>query len=104
MFEETYQISRELTEQLLHQMYHPNADEIKRNNEALEKARQTMQITRDCNGAVVEFDDLDLSFLNEPAYLSGGLATKPEDFIQIGWESEDVNTWFLLGKRSFSAA
>ena len=46
MFEETYQISRELTEQLLHEMYHPNADEIKRNNEALEKVRQTMHIKR----------------------------------------------------------
>lgn len=61
MFEETYQISRELTEQLLHQMYHPNADEIKRNNEALEKARQTMHITKTPRDFIVEFDDLDLT-------------------------------------------
>lgn len=79
MFEETYQISRELTEKLLDEMYHPCTDEIKRNNEALEKARQTMHITRDCNSATVEFDDL--SFLNEPLDLSGGLASEPEDFV-----------------------
>ena len=65
MFEETYQISRELTEQLLHEMYHPNADEIKRNNEALEKVRQTMHITRDGNGATVEFDDLDFEAIEK---------------------------------------
>lgn len=81
MFEETYQISRELTEKLLYEMYHPCTDEIKRNNEALEKARQTMHITKDGNGVTVEFDDLELSFLNEPDYLSGSLASEPEDFV-----------------------
>lgn len=61
MFKETYQISRELTEQLLHQMYRPNADEIKHNNKALEKARQTMHITKTPSDFIVEFDDLDLT-------------------------------------------
>lgn len=61
MFEETYHISRELTEQLLHQMYRPNVDEIKHNNKSLEKARQTMHITKTSSGFMVEFDDLDLT-------------------------------------------
>ena len=104
MFEEAYQISRELTEQLLHEMYHPNADEIKRNNEALEKVRQTMHITRDGNGATVEFDDLDLSFLNQPTYISGNWEYGAKEFVPLDWTSDDKHARFVLAKSSLSAA
>lgn len=59
MLIETYKISRESTKQLLHGTYHPNADEIKHNNKILEKMCQTMHVTKDDDGATVEFDDLD---------------------------------------------
>ena len=104
MFEETYQISRELTEQLLHEMYHPNADEIKRNNEALEKVRQTMHITTDGNGATVEFDYLDLSFLNQPTYISGNWKYGAKEFVPLDWTSDDKHARFVLAKSSLSAA
>lgn len=104
MFEETYQISRELTEQLLHELYHPNGNEVKRNHEILEKVRQTMHITRDGNGATVEFDDLDLSFLNQPMYISGDLECQEKDFVQLDWTNDDKHARFVLGKGSFSAA
>lgn len=104
MFEETYQISRELTEQLLHEMYHPNADEIKHNNEALEKALQKMHITKDGNGAIVEFDDLDLSFLNQPTYISGDWKYGAKEFVQLDWTSDDNHARFVLGKGALSAA
>lgn len=58
MFIETYKISRESTKQLLHEIYHPNADEIKRNNKILEKIYQTMHVTKGNDGVTIEFDDL----------------------------------------------
>lgn len=60
MLIEAYKISRESTKQLLHGIYHPNAAEIKHNNKILEKICQTMHVTKDNDGATVEFDNLDL--------------------------------------------
>ena len=59
MLIETYKISRESTTQLLHGIYHPNADKIKHDNKILEKICQTMHVTKGNDGVTIEFDDLD---------------------------------------------
>ena len=103
MFFGTYQISRELTERLLHELYHPCREEIIENNRALEETRAKMHITKLSNGAAVDFDDLDLSFLDKPHYLGN----TSEGAVQINWQNDcsDISeTQFLLGNSSFLAA
>lgn len=100
MFFETYQVSREFTERLLNEIYHPCREEIIKNNRDLEDARLTMHITKLPNGSSVEFDDLDLSFLDTPQYVGSIF----NGLVQIDWESDTSNTKFLLGSSSFIAA
>lgn len=64
MFFETYQISRELTEQLLHRLYQPCREQVIETNRILEKHRANMKVEKINNGERVEFADLDLSFLD----------------------------------------
>ncbi len=66
LLQETYKISRQAMESLVHMLRHPDWEQIHRANECLERNGFKMQTVKTtCDTVSVEFDGLDLSFLDE---------------------------------------
>lgn len=66
LLQETYKISRQAMEKLVQELRYPDADEIRRANEHLDRISAEITVTEKADGTTcVKFENLDLSFLDE---------------------------------------